>query len=185
MREPVGFRAFVEARYPSLVRFGTLLTGDPGRGEDLVQESLVKTLQAWDRLHRNVLDDVGASSLRADGTDGGPEAYTRTVMTHAAWRAGKRRWWGERPTAELPEHAAPDAYAEADTADAVRRALAALPAQQRVVLVMRFWGDCSEAQIADALGVSSGTVKSRASRGIAALRASGWLDDAIVGGEAR
>lgn len=169
MKEPVGFRAFVEARYPSLVRFGALLTGDSGRGEDLVQDALVKTLQAWDRVQ----------------VDGGAEAYTRKVMTHAAWRAGRRRWWGEHPTAELPEHAGPDAYADADTADAVRRALAALPTQQRVVLVMRFWGDYTEAQIADALGVSAGTVKSRASRGIAALRASGWLDDTNVGEEAR
>ncbi|RKS75593.1 RNA polymerase sigma-70 factor (sigma-E family) [Motilibacter peucedani] len=180
MREPVGFRAFVEARYPSLVRFGTLLTGDPGRGEDLVQEALVKTLHAWDRLHSDAVDD--ARPVRPDGTDGGPEAYTRKVMTHAAWRAGKRRWWGERPTDELPEHAAPDAYAQSDTADAVRRALAALPAQQRVVLVLRFWGDYTEAQIADALDISSGTVKSRTSRGIAALRATGWLDEAVVGG---
>lgn len=170
MREPEGFRDFVESRYPSLVRFGTLLAADQGRGEDLVQDALVKTLKAWSRLH----------------PDGSPEAYTRTVMTHASWRAGKRLWRGEQPTAELPELAGPDAYGEVDTADAVRRALGSLPAQQRTVLVMRYWDHLSEAEIADRLGVSAGTVKSRASRAIAALRAGGLLGDgsSIVGGEA-
>ena len=77
----------MEARYPSLVRFGTLLCGDPGRGEDLVQESLIKTLRGWTR--------VGLG-------EGDPEAYTRMVMTHAAWRASRRKWWGERPTDQSP-----------------------------------------------------------------------------------
>ena len=167
MREPEGFRSFVEARYPSLVRFGTLLSADQGRGEDLVQEALVKTLRAWGRLH----------------PDGNPEAYTRTIMTHASWRAAKRLWRGEQPTGELPERAAPDVYREVDTADAVRRALASLPAQQRVVLVMRYWDHLSEAEIAGQLGVSAGTVKSLASRALAHLRSSGLLAD-VVGGEA-
>lgn len=167
MREPEGFRGFVEARYPSLVRFGTLLTADQGKGEDLVQEALVKALRAWDRLH----------------PDGNPEAYVRTVMTHASWRAGKRLWRGEQPTEELPEHAGPDVYGAVDTADAVRRALATLPAQQRVVLVLRFWDHLSEAEIAARLGVSAGTVKSRASRALASLRGSGLLVD-VTGGEA-
>ena len=170
MKEPEGFRGFVESRYGALVRFGTLLCGDPGRGEDAVQDALLKTLRAWDRL-----------DLHGDG-DNGAEAYTRKVMTHAAWRSARRRWWGERPTDELPEHPAPDAYAEADTADAVRRALTALPAQQRVVLVLRYWGQLSEAEIADQLGCSVGTVKSRASRAIASLRASGLLDESFEGG---
>ena len=167
MREPEGFRGFVESRYAALVRFGTLLTADPGRGEDLVQDALVKTLRAWDRLH----------------PDGNPEAYTRTIMTHASWRAARRLWRGEHPTGELPEQPGPDVYREVDTADAVRRALASLPAQQRVVLVLRYWDHLSEAEIAHRLGVSAGTVKSRASRALAHLRSSGLLAD-VVGGEA-
>ncbi|NHC13069.1 SigE family RNA polymerase sigma factor [Motilibacter deserti] len=170
MKEPEGFRGFVESRYAALVRFGTLLCGDPGRGEDAVQDALLKTLRAWDRLDVHGEGETGA------------EAYTRTVMTHAAWRSARRRWWGERPTAELPEHAGADEYAAADTADAVRRALAALPAQQRVVLVLRYWGGLSEAEIAEQLSCSLGTVKSRASRAIAALRAGGLLDETFEGG---
>lgn len=167
MHEPEGFRGFVEARYPALVRFGTLLTADQGKGEDLVQEALVKTLKAWGRLHPH----------------GNPEAYTRTTMTHASWRAARRMWRVEHPTEVLPERAAPDVYRDVDNADAVRRALASLPAQQRVVLVLRFWDHLSEAEIAARLGVSPGTVKSRASRALAGLRGSGLLAD-VVGGEA-
>jgi hypothetical protein len=69
--EPEGFREFVLARYAALVRLGTLLTGDLGHGEDLVQGSLVKTFRARRRLHPH----------------GDAEAYTRTVMARAAWRA--------------------------------------------------------------------------------------------------
>ncbi len=152
--EPPGFRAFVESRYPALVRYGTLLCGDRGRGEDLVQDSLVATLRAWRRLH----------------PDGQPEAYCRTVMVRATARSARRRWWGEKPTAELPERGGDDVYARVDTAHTVRGWLASLPASQRVVLVLRYWDGLTEQQIADHLGCSAGTVKSRASRGIAALR---------------
>jgi RNA polymerase sigma factor (sigma-70 family) len=126
---------------------------------------LLKTLRAWDRL----------------GPDADPEAYTRAVMTHASWRAARRRWRGEHPTEVLPERAGPDAHAHVDTADAVRRALAALPAQQRVVLVLRYWGQLSESEIAAQLGISAGTVKSRASRAMESLRSSGLLADTVGG----
>jgi RNA polymerase sigma-70 factor (sigma-E family) len=162
VREPEGFRDFVVARYPSLVRFGTVLTNDPGHGEDLVQVALVKTLRAWRRLH----------------PDGDADAYTRRVMARDAWRAGRRRWRGEVPTAELPERAADDAYDRFLDRDAVDRLLGRLPAQQRVVLALRYWGGLSEAEIAEQLGCSVGTVKSRASRALATLRAAGALTDA-------
>jgi len=162
MEEPSSFATFVGSRYTGLVRFGVLLTGDRGHGEDLVQSALVKTYRAWGRLHPN----------------GQPEAYTRTVMERMAWRMVRRRWRGELPTAQLPdrpEHS--DRYAEADDADAVLAALRLLPAQQRVVLVLRYWEDLSEAEIAARLGCSPGTVKSRASRAVDYLRRSGLLSD--------
>jgi RNA polymerase sigma-70 factor (sigma-E family) len=155
VREPEGFRDFVVARYPSLTRLGTLLTGDPGHGEDLVQASLVKTFRAWRRLHPH----------------GDAEAYTRTVMARAAWKGSRRRWRGEVPTGKLPEVAVEAEYDGIDSADAVRRLLAALPEQQRVVLVLRYWSGLTEAEIAGALACSTGTVKSRASRALDALRA--------------
>ncbi|MEV4759492.1 SigE family RNA polymerase sigma factor [Micromonospora sp. NPDC049559] len=154
-RGPAGFAEFVAARYPTLVRYGALLTGDRGHGEDLAQEALVKTYRAWRKLH----------------PDGDAEAYTRRVMTRAAWRAARRLWRREVPSATLPEPAPQEPYDERDTAQLVLAALRRLPAQQRVVLVLRYWGGLSEVQIADQLGCSTGTVKSRASRAISALRA--------------
>jgi RNA polymerase sigma-70 factor (sigma-E family) len=149
------FAEFVTARYPALVRYGSLLTGDRGHGEDLTQEALVKTHRAWRRLH----------------PDGDPEAYTRQVMTRAAWRAGRRLWRREVPAAVLPDRpAAGDAYEHRDTAELVLAALRALPTPQRVVLVLRYWAGHSEQEIAGQLGCSVGTVKSRASRAIATLR---------------
>ena len=154
MNAPDGFAEFVHGRYAALVRHGTLLTGDHGHGEDLVQEALVKTLRAWSRLHPG----------------GDPDAYTRRVMVRAAWRAGRRLWHREVPTDVLPEGRAGDPYEPQDTARLVLGALRALPAQQRVVLVLRYWAGLSELEIATMLGCSTGTVKSRASRAIAALR---------------
>jgi RNA polymerase sigma-70 factor (sigma-E family) len=154
MSEPEGFREFVAARYTALVRYGTLLTGDHGHGEDIVQVALVTAYRAWQRLY----------------PDGDPEAYTRRVMTRAAWRAGRRLWRRELPSAPLPETVGEDPYDAHDVAQLVLAALRALPAQQRVVLVLRYWGGLSEQEIADQLGCSPGTVKSRASRAITALR---------------
>ncbi|RZU71785.1 RNA polymerase sigma-70 factor (sigma-E family) [Micromonospora kangleipakensis] len=151
---PAGFAEFVNARYAALVRHGTLLTGDRGHGEDLTQEALVKTYRAWSRLH----------------PDGDADGYTRQVMVRAAWRAGRRLWRREIPTGELPERRDADPYEPRDTARLVLDALRALPAQQRVVLVMRYWAGLSEQEISVQLGCSTGTVKSRASRAIGALR---------------
>jgi RNA polymerase sigma-70 factor (sigma-E family) len=150
---PEGFAEFVAARYAALVRYGVLLTGDRGRGEDLTQEALVRTYRAWSRLH----------------PDGAPEPYTRRVMVRAAWRAGRFRWL-EWPTASVPHRPAADPYGPHDTAAALLAALRSLPAGQRVVLVLRYWGGLSEKEIADEIGCSVGTVKSRASRALAALR---------------
>lgn len=163
---PAGFAEFVTARYPSPVRYGALLTGDRGHGEDLTQEALVKTYRAWRRLH----------------PDGNPEAYTRQVMVRAAWRSGRRLWRGEIPTTNPPEHAAPgDAFDRRDTSDVILGALRSLPTGRRVVLVLRYWAGLSEQEIAAQPGCSTGTVKSRASRAITALRRSGGpLSDAFT-----
>lgn len=147
------------ARYPGLVRSAYLLTGDRGHAEDLVQTSLLRTYRAWWRL--------------ADLANA--EAYTRKVMVRLATRWRSRRWQGERPAEQLPETPAADAVAASDLATAVRVALLALPMGQRAVLVLRFYEQRTEAEIAEALGCSVGTVKSRASRGLEALRTAGLL----------
>jgi len=156
------FAVFVAARYRALVRTGLLLTGDDGHAEDLAQSALIRTYLAWGRLRQP------ASA----------EAYARTTLVRLALRARKRRWTSEFAAARLPEAPAgggngtqPD-----DLALDVRRALAALPADQRAVLVLRYLDDQSEAETARLLGISRGTVKSRAARGLARLRQAGLLD---------
>jgi len=159
------FAGFVAGSYAALVRTAYLLTGDRGHAEDLVQQCLLTTYRAWPRL----------DSLDAAG------AYTRTSMVRLATRWGARRWRGEVPTYDLPEHGADDHAGAVDSAVLVRRALGALPAQQRAVLVLRYLEDRSEAEVAAIMGCSVGTVKSRASRALAALRAHGLLVEADHG----
>jgi RNA polymerase sigma-70 factor (sigma-E family) len=152
------FSGFVAARYSSLLRTAFLLTGDRGIAEDLVQSALMRAYPAW----------------RRSSPPDRPELYVRTIMIRLATRWRARRWRGEVATEVLPEvvHEAPSAYG---LVDSVRSALMALPMEQRAVLVLRFYEQQSEQEIAQLLGVRPGTVKSRGSRGIAALRAAGLL----------
>jgi RNA polymerase sigma-70 factor (ECF subfamily) len=152
MSRDEAYTAFVNARYRALVRTAYLLVGDRGHAEDLVQTVLVKTYTAWPRLRQPE----------------NAEAYARKVLVRAAVRWRSRRWHGEVPTHDLPEALTADL---GDLTD-VRTALAALPVGQRAVLVLRFLDDLSEAQTAALLGISPGTVKSRTSRALAALRTS-------------
>jgi RNA polymerase sigma-70 factor (sigma-E family) len=155
------FAAFVTARYRALVRTGLLLTGDIGHAEDLAQSALIKTYLAWSRIRE---------PARA-------EAFARTTLIRLALRARRRRWNNEVATGRLPEASATvDGTAPHDLALDVRQALATLPADQRAVLVLRYLDDRSEAQTARLLGIAQGTVKSRASRGLASLRQAGLLD---------
>jgi RNA polymerase sigma-70 factor (sigma-E family) len=156
-----GFAAYVRERGDRQLRVAVLLTGDWHAAEDLVQASLVKLYRAWPRL------DTEA------GQDGYPgiDAYLRRIMVNTQrswWRA---RWRRETPAAELPEGIPDDDAAERQALGAlVRQALAGLPRQQRAVLVLRYCEDLPEAEVAQILGCSPGTVKTHAHRGMAALR---------------
>lgn len=157
------FAAFVAARYRALVRTGLLLTGDSGHAEDLTQSALIRTYLAWGRLREP------ASA----------EAYARRTLVRLAVRARRRRWRGEVPAGQAEPIAGPAAAGDAGRSDLaldVRRALAALPAGQRAVLVLRYLDDFTEAETARTLGIPPGTVKSRAARGLASLRAAGLLE---------
>jgi RNA polymerase sigma-70 factor (sigma-E family) len=148
------FREFVAVRSSALLRTAYLLAGDWATAEDLLQTALTKTYLAWKRL-------------------GGIEAvepYTRRVLVNTATSWWRRRWHGERPTEVLPERPAPDRHEQALERDLLWRHVRALPARQRAVLVLRFYEDLSEAQTADLLEISPGTVKSQTSRALATLR---------------
>jgi RNA polymerase sigma-70 factor (sigma-E family) len=156
--DPADYESFVGSRYRDLVRFGALLMADGGLGEDLAQEGLVAAYRAWRKL---------------GDAQGRPEAYVRRVMVRAAMRARRRRWRDEVPTADLPDASERDFGAQSDLSVQVFTVLRGLPAGQRVVLVLRFWADASEAEVAQQLGIAVGTVKSRTARALAALRAGG------------
>ena len=150
------FARFVRTRWDHLVRTAYLLTGDRGRAEDLVQTTLVKVHRRW--AH------VASES---------PYAYTRAALANES-----ASWWRRRRVAEslgdVPAHAdrSPgDAYAAVDARDELGRAVLQLPPRMRAVIVLRYFEDLSEADTAAALGMSAGSVKSQASRGLDRLRA--------------
>ncbi|MEE6262223.1 SigE family RNA polymerase sigma factor [Plantactinospora sonchi] len=152
-----GFREFVEVRYTDLLRTAYLLTGSEHAAEDLVQNALIRAMRRW----RDVEE---------------PMAYVRRIMVNdrlSRWRrigsrellAGVIGDWGRGR-----EPHARDVADGVVVRDELLGALNGLPARMRAVLVLRYWEDLSEAQIADLLGCSVGTVKSQASRGLARLR---------------
>jgi RNA polymerase sigma-70 factor (sigma-E family) len=156
-----GFAEFARSHWGRLVRLAYSLTLDVGRAEDLVQESLAKLWGKWPQVR-----------------DGSPDAYVRQTIVNAAISASRRRWKGEEPRWDPPEPM-PRGTLESDTVDQrdwLRRGLADLSVLQRAVVVLRYAEDLSERQVADMLGISTGSVKTHAFRGLARLRASGHPD---------
>ena len=149
------FAQFVEAREGALRRTAWLLTGDWGLAEDLVQTALARAWPRWERIRRR--DD--------------PEVYVRRIIVNT-WTTWSRRWWhGEKASPAVPDApAAGDVAVEVAMRLALRDALQALTSRQRTVLVLRVYDDLPEAQVADMLGCSVGTVKSAMSRALARLR---------------
>jgi RNA polymerase sigma-70 factor (sigma-E family) len=147
-----GFNDFVVSRSTRLLRVAYLLTSDWAAAEDLLQSSLVKAWSAWSRI------------------EGDPEPYVRRILvnTHASW--WRRRWRGELPSAEMPETGHGGHTDRIDERDGLWQALRRLPTRQRTVLVLRYFEGLSEAEVAEAMGCSLGTVKSQASRALAKLR---------------
>ncbi len=154
------FDAFVLARSPRLLRTCYLLTHDHALAEDLLQTALAKAWLAWSRL----------------GDE--PEAYVRRIIVNEFTSLWRRKWRGEVPTEHLPERSrdGDDPGGTVDERARLVAALARLPRRQRAVVVLRFYEDLSEEQTAAILGVSVGTVKSSASRALAAMR----LDPALL-----
>jgi RNA polymerase sigma-70 factor (sigma-E family) len=165
------FRGFVAARGHALLRTAYLLTGDQQLAEDLVQAALEKAVRHW-----SMIRDVGAA-----------EQYVRRTM----YRENISLWRRRRLT-ELPAHIVPEPRAEravSDLADrsadrlAVRAALMRLAPRQRTVLVLRYFEDLTERQVADLLGISVGTVKSQAHKALQAMRTVCQDLAPITGGE--
>ncbi|MEV4507903.1 SigE family RNA polymerase sigma factor [Dactylosporangium sp. NPDC049525] len=146
--------AFVEVAWQRHLRLAILLTGDRHRGEDLLQDCLVRIYERWRRL------------ARADD----PHAYLRRMLANgnvSLWRRLRR----ERLVADPPDLAADRTADRHPDAELLRHALLRLPPRQRAVVVLRHYEDLPEAEIAGILGCSVGTVKSQNARALAKLRA--------------
>lgn len=156
------FDEVVAARYDTLRRAAYVLVGDRQHAEDIVQTTFMRLHRSWHRV--GAVEDL--------------DAYLHVTLVNVSRSWWRRRWHGERPTAVLPDGAGGrDAAAAVDLRDALVRAVATLPTAQREVLVLRHIAGLTETETATALHCSIGTVKSRASRALEALRVSGLLDD--------
>ena len=159
-----GFHAFVQSRWPALVRYAYLLTGDLGHAEDVVQVALEGTWRRWRHVK-----------------DGRPEVYVRTAIARRV--VSRHRMLGRRVRearwSSLVEPVAADAADEAVGREAVWRELRSLPPRMRAVVVLRVWEDLSEAETAELLGCSTGTVKSQLSRAVERLRTRSVLREAV------
>lgn len=149
-----GFTAFVNASMPELARIAWFLTGDVHQANELVQAGLVKTYLAWTKVR-----------------PGEAIAYTRRVMVNHR----TDQWRRTRREILVDEHSTASALRQTeatavDDVDELIGPLRTLPDRQRRVVVLRYYCDLSERQVADELGISVGAVKSAASRGLAKLR---------------
>jgi RNA polymerase sigma-70 factor (sigma-E family) len=151
----------IAERGPALLATATLLAGGRAAGEDLLQGALERMMRAWRRI------------------DGDREGYLRRTMYHLAvdsWRMRRRR---PEVLGAFEPPAQPDGTDRLDLRQALVQALGGLPPRQRAALVLRYWEQLSEAEAADVLGCSVGTVKSATSRGLARLRelTAAWAPD--------
>jgi RNA polymerase sigma-70 factor (sigma-E family) len=145
------FREFVEVRYGDLLRTAYLLTGSRDTAQDLVHDALLKAMRYW-----RTVDE--------------PMAYVRRVMVNERTSRWRRLGLRELLTAAVPDRSRPDSTEAVVVRDELLTALDRLPVRMRAVLVLRYWEDLSEADVATTMGCSVGTVKSQAARGLARMR---------------
>ena len=151
------FEEYARARAAPLLRFAYLIARDRHLAEDLVQEALSKAHRSWHRIER--IDN--------------PDLYVRRIVVNQllSWRR-RRSWFAELTVAELPEGwTNSDVATEVVQRDAVWSMLAGLPPRQRAVIVLRFYEQLPDWDIAQVLGCSEATVRSHASKALARLRA--------------
>ena len=155
------FTAWATAAWPRLLRTATALTtGDHHLAEDLVQTALAKTFAVWDRVRS---DEARGES---------PDRFVHRVLVRTFLDETRRPWWRRERHGppEVPDVPPEAATVPAEDVFAIRDALAALPADQRAAVVLRYWLGHDVAATAELLGCPEATVRSRSARGLARLR---------------
>jgi RNA polymerase sigma-70 factor (sigma-E family) len=170
MADPSGFEEYVAARRDTLVRAAYLLAGDLHHAEDLVQTALIRVWPRWEKIS-------GSADV---------DAYVRRVLYTVFLTGVRRQRWRELLSDPLdrsrPEPVLPESATGAEARMDLLKCLRALPPRQRAVIVLRYFHDLPEAETADILGCSIGTVKSQSSKAIKQLRA-GAAGASARGGE--
>jgi RNA polymerase sigma-70 factor (sigma-E family) len=148
------FEEYARTNVTGLLRLAAVLSGDRHLAEDVVQEVLFRACRHWDRIRDCAV----------------PDAYVRRMVVneYLAWR---RKWarYSPRPEIDITD-VVPDPAEALAVRDELAARLRALPARQRTVLVLRYYADMADGQIADVLHCTRGTVRSIAARALAALR---------------
>lgn len=152
------FTAFVAARQQQLLHAAVLMAGDFHAAQDLLQEALVKLADRWESVSRGAEYSWVRRTLYRDSV--------------SRWRRTRRERLHAAPEEALGRVAdvSYDPLGQWAAGAEIRQALQQLPPKQRAVMVLRYFEDLSEAQIAETLGVSTGTVKSQASAAATKLR---------------
>lgn len=161
----LAFGEYVRSRGRALLRSALALTGgNQADAEDLLQLTLIKTYQSWNRI----------SDLAAVDT------YVRRAMVNTHISGWRKRRVSEYPTEEIPDQPAEDEARDYGLRDVLQQALDRLPRQMRAAVMLRYYDDLSEPEVATALGVTVGTVKSTVARALAKLRADEALRESLV-----
>ena len=152
------YEEFADTQLPGLLRYAVMLTGDPHTAQDLVQDTMVRVQLNWRRVSHS----------------DSPDGYVRRVLTNRFVDLRRGSWWRRVLLNPDPDPTRPEARDHAqDSADRdqIWTMLAALPRRQRAALVLRYYEDLPDGEIADLLGCAVGTVRSSISRALATLRA--------------
>jgi RNA polymerase sigma factor (sigma-70 family) len=147
------YTAYVSARRGALVRAAVLLGCSVHEAEDVVQSALIRCYIAWDKV--------------AHARD--PDAYVYRILVNCLAASRKRRWWGERPTPDLPDDPVQGDAADSAALTALVRSALLRPSESHREVLVR--------QVAEVLGIPAGTVKSRLSRSLAQLSTDTQLND--------
>ncbi|MBB5955221.1 RNA polymerase sigma-70 factor (sigma-E family) [Saccharothrix tamanrassetensis] len=155
------FEDFAAGQVTPLLRYATVLTGDPHLAQDVVQECLLRAQQRWARI---------------GGLDA-PGAYLKRMVTNEflSWR----RRFKVHSTLTGIDPPTPDPAGRYDERDAMLRRIARLPRKQKAAVVLRFYEGYDDAEIAAVLGCTQGTVRSHISRALSTLRAADRVKEAL------